>query len=111
MEKLDYTGLKVVPENMITDLDGEISMEELTRALNETKNNKSPGADGYPIEFYKFFWDKIGWFLLRAINENFENKSFSPSQSQGVITCIPKGDKNRKQLKNWRPISLLNSSC
>ena len=110
MEKLDYTGLKVVPENMIPNLEGEISMEELIKALNETKNNKSPGSDGYPIEFYKFFWDKLGWFLLRAINENFRNKAFSLSQSQGVITCIPKGDKNRKHLKNWRPISLLNSS-
>ena len=64
MEKLDYTGLKVIPENMIPNLEGEISMEELTKALNETKNNKSPGSDGYPIEFYKFFWDKLGWFLL-----------------------------------------------
>ena len=47
---------------------------------------------------------------MRAVNENFNNKAFSPSQLQGVITCIPKGDKNRKQLKNWRPIFLLNSS-
>ena len=62
------------------------------------------------VEFYKHFWDKLGPFLLRALNENFKNKAFSASQSQGVITCIPKGDKDRKLLKNWRPISLLNSS-
>ena len=30
------------------------------------------------------------------------------TQRQGIITCIPKGDKDRKELKNWRPISLLN---
>ena len=32
------------------------------------------------------------------------------SQKQGIISCIRKGNKPRKYLKNWRPISLLNSS-
>ena len=76
----------------------------------QSTNIKYPGPDGYPVEFYKHVWDKLGPFLLRALNENFKNKAFSASQSQGVITCIPKGDKDRKLLKNWRPISLLNSS-
>lgn len=41
----------------------------------------------------------------------------SISQREGVIVCLPKGDKPREFLKNWRPISLLNvtykigSSC
>ena len=110
MERLDISGLKKIPEQLKETLEGELTMDELTRALNNSKNNKSPGPDGYPVEFYKHFWDKLGPFLLRALNENFEHKSFSASQSQGVITCIPKGDKDRKLLKNWRPISLLNSS-
>ena len=29
---------------------------------------------------------------------------------QCVITCLPKGDKAREEIKNWRPISLLNVS-
>ena len=33
---------------------------------------------------------------------------FSIIQRQGIITCIPKGDKPRHFLKNWRPITLLN---
>ena len=30
------------------------------------------------------------------------------TQKQGVITCLPKPNKSRHYLKNWRPISLLN---
>ena len=33
----------------------------------------------------------------------------SLSQLSGIITCIPKGDKIRNTVKNWRPITLLNS--
>ena len=34
--------------------------------------------------------------------------TFSVTQRQGIITCLPKGDKPRQFLKNWRPITLLN---
>ena len=30
------------------------------------------------------------------------------TQKEGVIICIPKADKPRNFIKNWRPISLLN---
>ena len=39
----------------------------------------------------------------------FQNKSISQNHLMGIITCIPKGDKLRNKLKNWRPITLLNS--
>ena len=30
------------------------------------KNEKSPGLDGYTVEFFKFFWIHIGGFVLRS---------------------------------------------
>ena len=35
------------------------TIEECTEAVKNMKNNKSPGLDGIPPEFYKFFWGKI----------------------------------------------------
>ena len=67
--------------------------------------------------FLKCFWGQIGDFVVRALNESFRDGELSATQKQGIITCIPKGDKNKDFIKNWRQISLLNviykigSSC
>ena len=58
--------------------------------------------------FSNFFWIDLGSFLVKSINHGFEIGLLSITQREGVITCIPKGDKSKKYLKNWRPISLLN---
>ena len=58
--------------------------------------------------FFKFFWIDIGPFILKSLNYGYRTGSLSITQKQGVITCIPKPNKSRCDLKNWRPISLLN---
>ena len=47
---------------------------------------------------------------MRAINDCFYKGELSESLKHGVITCLPKGNKDKLYLKNWRPISLLNTS-
>ena len=44
------------------------------------------------------------------MNEGFARGTLSVTQSQGVLSILPKGDKPREFLKNWRPIALLNTS-
>ena len=34
--------------------------------------------------------------------------SYPQLKKEGIITCIPKGDKPRDNIKYWRPIFLLN---
>lgn len=52
----------------------------------------------------------MGHFLLRAINACYNKGELTESLKRGVITCLPKGNKDKLLLKNWRPISLLNTS-
>ena len=46
---------------------------------------------------------------LRALNYAFENSEMSISQKRSIISLIPRKDKDKKYLRNWRPISLLNN--
>ena len=56
--------------------------------------------------FLKVFWNKLRIFILQALKENYRAGSLPISLRQLIISCIPKGDKPRDNLKNWRPISL-----
>ena len=95
-------------DNESIKLEGEITYAELLTALKKMKNCKSPGNDGFTSEFFKFFWSDVGVFILRSLNYAYRTDSLSVTQKQGIITCIPKPNKSRHFLKNWRPISLLN---
>ena len=48
-------------------------------------------------------------FILKSVNYSYEKGQLSISQRLGIITLIPKGDKDKTFLKNWRPLTLLNS--
>lgn len=89
-------------------LDGPITLEELTRAVNSSASGKAPGLDGIPVEFYKSFWKDMGPHLLQVFKAELEEDSISLSQRNGVISLLyKKGD--RRDMGNWRPVSLLTA--
>lgn len=97
----------------IDDLDKAIledpfTTEDLERALKSMANNKCPGSDGFPVEFYKRFWPSLGEWMLACFNTAFANGQLSPEQRRGLISLLPKKGKDKNYIKNWRPISLLN---
>lgn len=90
-------------------LEGPLTLKEAGQTLKNMKDNKSPGTSGFSAEFFKTFWKQLGTFVVRAINLGFLQGELSITQQQGLIVCIPKENKCRKYLKNWRPITLLNT--
>ena len=109
-EHINMNNLPILTEEQKATLEGNIRKEEAATALLHMKNNKSPGSDGFTAEFYKFFWKDVCDFFIRSINYSFNKGELSITQKEGLITCIPKGNKDKQFLKNWRPISLLNVS-
>ena len=105
------TFLKDLPkltDEQSNSCEGMLTEAEIFRCLNSFSNNKSPGTDGLSSEWYKFFWEDIKLYLLNSLNFIAKNGKMSISQRQGILTLIPKKDKNPLLVKNWRPISLLN---
>jgi len=94
---------------VLDDLDITFDAEKLKDIVYSFKSGKSPGSDGLPIEFYRTFWDYIHKYLIDSYKDVINNGQLGFSQKQGVISLIPKKDKNPKNLKNWRPITLLNT--
>ena len=91
------------------DIEGPLTEYECACALRNMNNNKSPGSDGITTEFYKIFWNDIKSFYIKSLNYSFENGSLTTLQKQGIISLLPKKDKNLDDLKNWRPLTLLNT--
>jgi len=89
--------------------DSPITLKEIEEAIKSLKTNKSPGTDGLTSEFYHVFSEIIAPFLLNVFKESLNNSSLPPTLCQGLITLIPKSNKNTTFIDNWRPITLLNN--
>ena len=96
-----------IPQVNFPDLGRPITVVELGNVLKQCKHNKTPGMDGFTSEFLKVFWTKLKHIITNAINCCFLKGQMSVTLRQCIITCLPKGDKDRSLIKNWRPISLL----
>ena len=75
--------------------EGLVTQEECTNALKHFDSNKTPGTDGLPAEFYRFFWSDIGHDLLASHNFAFHHGMLSISQRRGIISLIPKKSKDK----------------
>lgn len=95
-------------EKEALQLEGSLTLAEASQTLKNMKNNKSPGTSGFSADFFKVFWGQLGDFVVRAVNYGLVHGELSITQQQGLIVCIPKENKSRLLLKNWRPITLLN---
>ena len=73
--------------------EGVVTEEECTNALKDFDNNKTPGTDGLPAEFYRFFWPDICHELLASYNFASQHGMLSISQRRGIISLIPKKSK------------------
>lgn len=90
-------------------LEEAYSEKELHHALLKLHRGKAPGSDGLPADFCVKFWDFIKKPLLASLQYGLLEGELSVEQRRGVITLIPKKGVDRRHIRNWRPISLLNT--
>ena len=100
---------KNVSSHVQEKLEEPISEGELMAAIKHGKHGVAPGLSGFSREFFKFFAEDLIGFIMKYVEFSESTGSLSANQRIGVITLIPKGAKDKKALKNWRPITLLST--
>ena len=89
--------------------EGPLYEKECAEAVKSMDSGKTPGSDGLPADFYQVFWKDISSLLISALNCALESACLSLTQRRGIIKLIPKKDAELYFVKNWRPITLLNT--
>lgn len=89
--------------------DGEITEEVIEEAIKELNTGKSPGIEGLTNEFYKNFKDRLIPILKLIYDEIFRNQELIETIKIGMIKLVYKKNGNGAGLKNYTPITMLNT--
>ena len=84
--------------------DIELTENDLYDSMKSMKNAQYPGKDGVTKEFYVTFWDDIKATFISSLKQAKERKELSIFQRQAIIKSIEKKDRDKRCIKNWRPI-------
>uniref|UniRef100_G1KY48 Reverse transcriptase domain-containing protein n=1 Tax=Anolis carolinensis TaxID=28377 RepID=G1KY48_ANOCA len=107
-----YIGRQDIPK--ITDMQREIlnrkiKEEEISRAIKKLPSNKAPGPDGFSMSYYKIFQEILITPLQKVMNSILEGGKVPQTWTNANIVVIPKDKADNTQVRNYRPISLLNA--
>ena len=89
------------------EMDKEITIEEVRLAISQMKKGKAPGIDGIPADFYKMFYCRLKFLLHEMFCECIRIGRMMPMARIGIISLIPKKNRDLRWIKNWCPIILL----
>lgn len=95
-----------IPDHLKIELERDIKLEEILRALMSLKNGKVPGIDGLRKEFYLVFWEDIGPQLLELFIFICTSRIMGGSMREGVISLLYKKGDARK-ISNYRHLTML----
>ena len=100
---------KNISKHIYEKNDLPLSQDEVLAAIFHGKHGVAPGLSGFSREFYQHFSSNLIGFIMKYVKFTEEQGILSDNQRIGVITLLPKGQKDKKSLKNWRPITLLST--
>eukprot|EP00253_Pinus_taeda_P029832 PITA_29832 len=93
--------------NLYKDPPSSTIIDIIQIAGNFPRFDKSPGPDGWTIEFYIAFYDLLSQDLLRVVDECCISGTLYNAINSTFIALIPKSD-SPSSFNDYRPISLYN---
>ena len=94
-----------------SQLSKTIEKEEIVAGLDRIHNRACPGVDGLPKAFFMEFWEHIFPTLEAGFLEMWRIGRMPSSFNEGLIYLIPKSEKALHEIRQWRPITILNLIC
>ncbi|KAG7568298.1 Reverse transcriptase domain [Arabidopsis thaliana x Arabidopsis arenosa] len=67
-----------------------VSPEEITKVILAMPLNKSPGPDGFSVEFFRSSWGMVSKEVIEAVQEFFCNGRLLKDLNSTIIALIPK---------------------
>ena len=87
--------------------ESEKTVRDLTTALKSVSNGISPGDDGLTKEFYEQFLNDLKLYFINSLKQSITDGHAPISQRRTIIKLIVKKDRDKRFVKNWRPVLLL----
>ena len=93
----NVTGhIKKISNEEKPELEQKITIEELSKCLNNNRNNVAQGCGGFSGALYKVFWCFLKYVVLGAIHQIIEDKQLPITLRLGIIALIPKRTKEKR---------------
>ncbi|CAN1126675.1 LINE-1 retrotransposable element ORF2 protein [Linum perenne] len=84
-----------------------VTAREVQKALFSLGADKSPGPDGFTVQFYRSSWGTIGSEVTTAVQSFFDRGELPLQVNATSLALIPKV-LNADEFRNFRPISCCN---
>ena len=94
-----------VTEQMNKDLLSSVADDEIKQAVFSIKASSAPGPDGMSALFFQKFWNEIGGYVIKEVQEFFDHGCFDKEWNFTHLCLIPKIVKPSR-MTDLRPISL-----
>ena len=105
---LERYNLPRLNQEETENMNRPITSNETETLIKNLPTNKSPGPDGFTIEFYQTFREELKHILLKLFQNIAEEGTLPNSFYEATITLISKPDKDTTKKENYRSISLVN---
>lgn len=98
---------RIITEDHNNKLLKPISLKEVEEAMNQLKDRKAPGPDGFTSNFFHEFWELIKAEVWELVEESRIMHWILPALNTTFIALVPKS-KEASKPENYRPIALCN---
>lgn len=105
-----YPDIGIIREGICLNLQQQrqlvcdMSQEENYAALLAMPDEKAPGVDGFPIEFYKKNWHTVSEDIFLVVTSFFQTSTLDKAINVTTLTLVPK-IKNPSYAKDFRQIA------